>query len=189
MMLAWLLLLAAGAASAHGSSQNIRVPAAGPAPEFALSDQDGSPLALTSLRGKVVVVTFIYTSCNQDCPLVTERMASLRAPLGADFDSRVHFVSISVDPQFDTPAVLREYAKAHGVNAPGWSFLTGSPPVVEEVERAYGARGKPHGRSGRVEHLFVTSLIDRQGNLRVRYLGAGFKPKELLQDIQALLGE
>jgi protein SCO1/2 len=188
-MLAALLLLGSAAPWAHGSSENTRLPVAGPAPEFSLTDQNGAPVTLTGLRGKVVVVTFIYTRCNQACPLVTEKMASLQAELGPDFDSRVHFVSISVDPEIDTPAVLRVYAKTHGANMAGWSFLTGPPPMVEEVERAYCALGKQPARRGGVEHLFVTSLIDRQGYLRVRYLGGGLKREELLRDLQVLLGE
>ena len=66
------------------------------------------------------------------------------------------------------------------------SILTGTRPMVEQVERAYGALGK---HKGRVKRLFVTSLIDRQGTLRVRYLGDGFKREEMLQDLQGLLGE
>ncbi len=184
-----LLLLVSAASWAHNSSENARLPVAGPAPEFSLLDQNGAPFTLTGLRGKVVVVNFIYTRCNRACPVLTEKMASLQAMLGPDFDSRVHFVSISVDPEIDTPAVLRDYAKTHGANVPGWSFLTGTRPMVEEVERAYGALRKRATRSGRVEHLFVTSLIDRQGSLRVRYLGVGFKREELFQDLQVLLGE
>lgn len=188
-MLVVLLLLVSAAPWAHGSSENARLPVSGPAPEFSLLDQNGAPFTLTGLRGKVVVVTFMYTRCNQACPVLTEKMASLQAMLGPEFASRVHFVSISIDPEVDTPAVLRDYAKTHGANVAGWSFLTGTRPMVEEVERAYGALGKQPTRRGRVERLFVTSLIDRQGSLRVRYLGNGFKREELLQDLRVLLGE
>ena len=184
-----LLLSVSATPWAHRSRENARLPVAGQAPDFSLVDQNGGPFTLAGLRGKVVVVNFIYTTCNQACPLLTAKMASLQERLGSDFDSSVHFVSISVDPKIDTPEVLRAYAKTHRANLAGWSFLTGTQPMIEEVERAYGVLKKRANRGGRTEHLFVTSLIDRQGSLRVQYLGEGFKPEELLQDLQALLRE
>src|SRR6266478_1490607 len=134
-----LLLSASATAWAHRSTESTRLQVVQPAPDFALLDQDGAGFTLASLRGKVVVVTFIYTRCNQACPLLTTKMASAQERLGADFGSRVHFVSISVEPEVDTPAVLRAYAKAHSANLAGWSFLTGSPSAVEDVESSYGA--------------------------------------------------
>ena len=186
VILVVLLFLLPAASWAHRSSESARLLVAVPAPEFSLLDQNGALFALTGLRGKVVVVTFIYTKCNQACPVLTEKMASLQAMLGPDFDSHVHFVSISVDPETDTPEILRDYAKTHGANVAGWSFLTGTRPMVEQVERAYGALGK---HKGKAKHLFVTALIDRQGTLRVRYLGDDFKREELLQDLRVLLSE
>jgi protein SCO1/2 len=189
-----LLFSASATAWAHRSTESTRLQVVEPALDFALLDQNGAGFTLASLRGKVVVVTFIYTKCNQACPLLTTKMASAQEQLGADFGSRVHFVSISVDPEVDTPAVLRAYAKAHSANLDGWSFLTGTPRAVEDVERTYGAVGTRTGRGrigqrGRIDHLFVTSLIDRRGNLRVRYLGYRFTPDELHQDLRALLRE
>ena len=100
-----LLLLVSAASWAHRSSENTRLLVAEPAPEFSLLDQNGAPFTLTGLRGKVVVVTFIYTKCNGACPVLTEKMASLQAMLGPDFDSRVHFVSITSQGK-QTPASL-----------------------------------------------------------------------------------
>jgi protein SCO1/2 len=187
-LLAALLLAAATAAAAHGAKDDARLPVVGPAPAFALLDQDGARFTLDELRGKVAVVTFIYASCTDTCPLLTDKMASMQAPLAADFGPRVRFVSITVDPLADTPAVLRGYAKAHGANLAGWSFLSGSPAAIEGVVRAFGAFAK-RTQAGTVDHLFLTSLLDRQGRIRVQYLGYGFKPAEMLQDVRALLHE
>jgi len=183
------LVVAASASTwAHRAKEDARLPVVGPAPGFALLDQDGAQLTLADLRGKVAVVTFIYATCTDTCPLLTAKMASLQTPLAADFGSRVRFVSITVDPEVDTPAVLRGYAKTHGANLDGWSFLTGAPSAIDDIVRSYGAFAKRTER-GSVDHLFLTSLIDRQGRIRVQYLGYRFKPDEMLQDLRVLLRE
>jgi cytochrome oxidase Cu insertion factor (SCO1/SenC/PrrC family) len=74
-----------------------------PAPEFALTKQDGKRLALKDLRGKVIAITFIFASCADTCPLLTAKMAGIQNRLGSDFGLKVFFVSITVDPERDTP--------------------------------------------------------------------------------------
>ena len=162
------------------------LPQIGPAPEFTLTTQDGQRLSLTELRGKVVAVTFIYASCTDTCPLLTAKMAGLQAALGADFGPKVFFLSITVDPERDTPAVLQRYAQAHGVNFAGWAFLTGTPAKIRQVARQYGIYYKKTAR-GDVDHTFLTSLVDQSGTLRVQYLGVRFDPDELLRDLQTLV--
>jgi protein SCO1/2 len=160
----------------------------GPAPEFVLTTQDGTRLALRDLRGRVLAVTFIYASCADTCPLLTAKMVGLQARLGADFGPRVFFVAISVDPERDTPEVLRRYAQAHGANAAGWAFLTGGPAEIRDAAKRYGVFYKKQPR-GDVDHTFLTSLIDPQGVLRVQYLGVRYDPEEMLRDLQSLLME
>jgi Uncharacterized protein SCO1/SenC/PrrC, involved in biogenesis of respiratory and photosynthetic systems len=92
-----------------------------------LTSQDGAQVALTDLRGKVVAVTFIYTLCTNTCPVLTPMMSFVQDQLGADFGAKIAFVSITVDPERDTPQVLKEYGQAFGANFEGWSFLTGPP--------------------------------------------------------------
>jgi protein SCO1/2 len=163
------------------------LPVIGHAPKFVLTDQNGVRFTPDDLRGKVAVVTFIYTTCKDTCPLLTEKLASLQEPLAGDFGPHVRFVSITVDPEVDTPPVLQSYAKAHGANLAGWSLLTGSPSAIDGVVRAYGAYAKRVADS--VDHLFLTSLVDRQGRIRVQYLGYRFKTDEMLRDIRSLLRE
>ena len=182
------LALCASRAWGHASKADERLPVIGPAPGFALTDLSGARLSLADLRGKVLAVTFIYTSCKDTCPIVTAKMASLQRELGADFGLRVRFVSITVEPEVDTPAVLAAYARAHRADLGGWSFLTGSSAEIEDVVRHYGAFAKRH-KPGDVDHLFLTSLIDRKGMMRVQYLGYRFEPQEMLRDLRALLGE
>jgi protein SCO1/2 len=165
-----------------------RLPVIGPAPAFALTDQAGRPLALADLRGKVFAVTFIYTACTDSCPIITAKMAQIQRRLGADFGPRVRFVSVTVDPLNDTPDVLRSYAGKFGADVPGWSFLTGTPQQIDAVVRGYGAFARRNDNA-KVDHLFLTSLIDARGRLRVQYLGYRFDAREVLADLQALLGE
>lgn len=165
-----------------------RLPTIGAAPEFALTTHDGTRLALPDLRGKVVAVTFIYASCVDTCPLLTTKMAGLQNRLGHEFGRRVVFVSITVDPERDTPEVLRRYARAHGAESPGWAFLTGAHGEIREVARRYGVFCAKTPR-GDVDHTFLTSLVDQRGNLRVQYLGVRWDPDEMLRDLGGLLGE
>src|SRR5262249_51702714 len=163
-------------------------PRIGPAPEVSLTTQDGQRLSLKELRGKVVAVTFIYTSLVDTCPLLTAKLARLQGALRADFAPPGFFLSITVDPERDTPAVLQRYAKAHGANLAGWAFLTGTPTEIQQVARRYGIYYRKTPR-GDVDHTFLTSLVDQRGTLRVQYLGVRFNPDELLDDLRALVQE
>jgi protein SCO1/2 len=164
------------------------LPRIGPAPEFTLTNQDGQRVSLTALRGKVVAITFIYTTCVDTCPLLTAKMASLQGRLGSDFGPQVQFLSITVDPARDTPEVLKRYAVGHGAKGAGWAFLTGTPSEIQVVAKHYGVYYRKTPR-GDVDHTFLTSLVDPDGILRVQYLGVRFDPNELLRDLQALVRE
>jgi protein SCO1/2 len=175
-------------ATGHAAQQHAGLPRIGPAPEFTLTTQDNVRLSLRDLRGKVVAVTFIYASCADTCPLLTAKLAGLQPKLGADFGPKVFFASVTVDPERDTPEVLKRYAQGHGANPAGWAFLTGTPAEIRDVERRYGIWAKKNPR-GDVDHTFLTSLIDRDGVLRVQYLGVRFDPGEFLADLRSLLRE
>ena len=172
----------------HAAKADVRLSKIRPAPEFTLTTQDNARLSLRDLRGKIVAVTFIYASCADTCPLLTAKLAGLQAKLGADFGPKVFFVSITVDAERDTPEILKRYAHAHGAKPAGWAFLTGTPVEIGDVEKNYGIFAKKNTR-GDVDHTFLTSLIDREGVLRVQYLGVRFDPDELLSDLRSLLRE
>jgi protein SCO1/2 len=186
LVLAVVLWIAPARSDVTGEREGL--PRMGPAPEVRLTTQTGQRLSLEELRGKVVAVTFLYASCTDTCPLLTAKMAGLRAALGADFGPKVFFLSITVDPERDTPAVLQRYAQAHGADLPGWAFLTGTPAEIRQVARRYGIYYKKTAR-GDVDHTFLTSLVDQSGNLRTQYRGARFDPDALLRDLQTLLRE
>lgn len=172
---------------AHPAKTNARLSRIGPAPDFALTLQDGARIGLADLRGKVVVVTFIYATCADTCPLLTAKLVGIQRQLGTD-GVRVRFVAITVDPEKDTPEALRRYAEGHGAKAPGWMFLTGTADEIGDVARRYGiyVRKRP---AGDVDHTFLTSVIDGYGVLRVQYRGVRFDPGEFLRDLRSLFSE
>jgi len=183
-----LLVTQASFAWGHETKTDERLPNVRAAPAFILTNQAGERIRLADLRGKVLAITFIYTTCQDTCPILTAKMASLQPKLGSAFGPNVRFISITVNPEVDTPEALGRYAAAHSANLDGWSFLTGSPAEIQDVVRRYGAFAKKSQR-GDVDHLFLTSLVDRQGSIRVQYLGSRFAPDEMLRDLQALLRE
>lgn len=182
------LALAHALGTAADSSRPAALPVIGAAPAFVLPSSRGPRISLGELRGKVVAVTFVFTTCTDSCPLLTAKLADVSRALGADFGAHVAFVAISVDPLNDTPQRLQNYAVAHRADVPGWYFLTGAPGDIDAVLRAYGAYAKKT-ESGSVDHLFLTSLVDRRGRLRVQYLGTRFDAGELQRDLQALVRE
>jgi protein SCO1/2 len=188
-LVALALLAWSTTAWAHESMHDQRLPTIGLAPEFALTSQDGVRVRLADLRNnKVVAVTFIYTSCTDTCPLLTAKMAQVQDDLGPQFGSKIAFISITVDPERDTPDVLRKYAESFGANLAGWTFLTGTPQSIRAVAKRYGVYvTKPVGNG--VDHSFLTSLIDRHGALRVQYLGVRFDIEEFRRDLLSLVEE
>jgi protein SCO1/2 len=170
----------------HGEEQ--RLPTIGTAPDFALTSQDGAEVTLESLRGKVVALAFIYASCPDVCPMLTDKMARVQDALGADFGAKVAFLSITTDPEHDTPEVLKEYAEAFDADLAGWSFLTGEPAAVRDVAHRYGV-AVVKAAEGQIDHTLLTTLIDREGTMRVQYLGYRFDEEEFRHDLESLVNE
>jgi protein SCO1/2 len=192
LILALVVLASLMLVQLHGSrdpaAQEQPLPKIAPAPDFALTSQDGAPVKLADYRGKVVAVTFIFTLCADTCPVLTPMMSFVQDQLGNDFGEKIRFVSITVDPERDTPEVLKEYAQAFGANLNGWSFLTGAPEAIREVTRRYGVFAAK-AANGSIDHTFLTSIIDQRGILRVQYLGVRFDPEEFRRDLVSLLKE
>jgi len=161
------------------------LPTIGPAPDFTLTSQDGSTVSLRDLRGSVVAVAFIFTHCTSTCPVLTPMMSFVQDQLGRDFGTKVAFVSITIDPERDTPDVLKEYALALGADLAGWRFLTGTPAAIRDVTHRYGLFVSKTADD--VEHTNLTSIVDRHGMLRVQYLGVRFDPEEFRRDLLSLL--
>jgi protein SCO1/2 len=175
-------------AHAHDAPHDQRLPTIGPAPDFTLTSQDRGHVSLGDYRGKAVAVTFIFTSCTDTCPMLTDKLARVQDDLGPAFGPKIAFVSITVDPEHDTPEVLKIYAQTFGADPKGWAFLTGDPATIRELGRKYGIFARRTAK-GDIDHTFLTSLVDPKGVLRVQYLGVGFDPEEFRRDLFSLLDE
>ena len=171
------------------SANDSQLPRIGPAPSFSLTTQDKAPLKLVDLRGKVVAVTFIFTTCKDTCPVLTAKLVGVQRKLAADVSPNVAFVAISLTPKHDTPDVLKAYADAHNADLSRWYFLTGDAKQIQALAKQFGVFVKAKTSADDVDHGFLTSIIDRAGIIRVQYMGVRFEPNELLADLQALVKE
>jgi protein SCO1/2 len=135
-------------------------------PDIRLIRQDGAVVNLRSELGddRPVVLAFIYTSCTTVCPLTSHTLSELQSKLGSDRD-RVHLVSISIDPEQDTPARLRDYAKNFGAG-PEWQHYTGTREASEAVQRAFDVY-----RGAKMDHSPATLIRPAPGAPWVRIGG------------------
>jgi protein SCO1/2 len=156
-----------------------------PAPAFELVDQEGREISLADLRGRALVVDFVYSECPGPCPILTSAHVSLQRALPPALRERVWFVSISLDPARDTPQALRRYAEARGADLSRWSFLTGDAEEVARVVRAFGV-GSLRRPDGEIDHRVVTFLVDAEGRIAERYVGLEHEPEEILRDLERI---
>ena len=179
-----VLSLAPGAATDNSRLAVIRTP-----PDFTLTSQDDKPFRLSSLRGKVVLVSFVFTTCNGTCPATTHRMdLAANALAKAKLLDKVHLLSITLDPARDKPAVLRDYMKLYDVDAKHWTFLTGSRKEIDKVLSDWGMWARA-AANGQLDHPSRVFLLDERGRLREIYDLQFFRPRWVREDVQLLLKE
>jgi cytochrome oxidase Cu insertion factor (SCO1/SenC/PrrC family)/cytochrome c2 len=141
--LACFAVMAVMAAVAPAPSQaQIKRWGAGYFPDVPVLTQDGKSLHFYDdlIKGRIVVVSFFYTSCGDLCPIETARLAEVKDLLGDAVGRDIFFVSITVDPEHDTPALLKAFAEAFGAGAPAWQFLTGQPGDIRAINAKFGDR-------------------------------------------------
>jgi len=161
------------------------------APDFTLTAQDEKLLRLSDLKGKVLLVSFIFTTCNGTCPATTHRMGQVQELLqarGRFKDDRVRLLSITLDPARDTPEVLRRYMKVYDADPAHWSFLTGPAEKVNKVIAAWDMWAKPSA-NGQLDHPSRIFLIDRRSRVREIYHLGFLKAPWVVEDIELLLNE
>jgi protein SCO1/2 len=157
----------------------VLVPVGAAIPDFELTDQSAATVALSSLKGKIVAVTFIYSRCPLPdyCPLMVENFKAIRDRFAARMDRDLVLLTISFDPQYDTPAVLARYAAARRAGGPGWHFLTGDAKKIERVCNAFGIQY--WAEEGLITHSLQTAVIDRDGRLAASVEGKDFTARQL----------
>jgi protein SCO1 len=185
LLLPALLVLAAAASATDDDAFRAGVfspPRA--APEFSLQGSDGSELALSRYRGKVVILAFGFTSCPDVCPTTLGVLARARKELGADGEA-VQVVYVTVDPERDSAAQMRKYLASFD---PSFVGATGSADQLAAVRREYGiaATRNQVGADYAFSHSSYTYLIDREGRLRA-LMPYGHSPADYVHDVRLLL--
>ncbi len=163
-----------------------------PVPDFTMTGQDGKPLKLSDLGGKVVVLTFIYTRCPMPdfCPLMDRKFSELAQHLSGfpDRAAGIRLISLSFDPEHDTPERLRKHAAMRGAVPPLWTYAVASHEELAKIAPRLGLFFGPDGQE--IAHNLCTAVIDRDGKLA--RLDVGTQPNrwgtaEMLKTIYALL--
>ena len=137
-----------------------------PAPAFQLTDQNGQPVSLASLRGKVVLMTFLDPVCTTDCPIIGTEFKEAGVLLGSA-DKDVELVAIVTNPVYRSIAFTQAFDREDGLNTvPNWLYLTGSVSQLSQVWRQYGVAAEILPAGAMVDHSELTLVIDRSGHIR-----------------------
>ncbi len=177
---------APAAANPIGSAAKGTLPVLYDAPTFTLVDQDDKAFGTENLRGRPWIADFIFTRCTGPCPRMTAAMRQLQKDLA---DPRITLVSLSVDPAFDQPPVLREYAKKFGADEASWRFLTGGKTLIYQIARGLKVTAVEATEDAPIIHSARFILIDGDGQVRGYYVASEADAMErLIADAKALAG-
>lgn len=158
-------------------------------PRFILTTEVGQDITPDSYKGRPWIVTFIFTRCAVPnfCPLMAKNFATLQNALktGGGRLAEARLLSISFDPEFDTPAVLKEYAQAEGADSKIWTFATGDPAEIARLTKQFAVHTTPE--AGTISHGLTTALISRDGKILKLWRGNGWTPEEVIAALSASL--
>lgn len=155
-----------------------------PVPAFELIDQSGRRVTQADFADRITLVDFVYTECPGPCPIQTASLVALQRAIPASVRDRIHFLSFSLDPEVDRPAVLERYARERGADLARWSFLTGEAPVLAAVVRAWGV-GSLRQPDGSIDHTLILFAV-KQGRVMERYTLEDARSGSLLEDLVTL---
>lgn len=158
-----------------------------------LLDQDGRRFSFQRLKGRILLVHFVFTGCSTVCPIQTRALVDMLGGLSPQVRAQLHIVSVSLDPLSDSPAVLKAYGGGLGVDFKHWSMVTGRPPDIERIAQglrlfkpAAASAPQPKTRQAN-DHATRIWLVDQQGRLLQRYPGDPPDVKRLQREITSLL--
>jgi len=156
-------------------------------PDVSLIDQHGAAVSLASLKGKPVLIDFIYTSCASTCPMLTAKMAAIAHKLGPALGADVRIVSISLDPEHDSPVELAKYAQTHDAANSGWLFLTGPPEKIDQVLALFKLR-RTRESDGSITHSIEAFLLAPDGRQIRQYNALDVSPDAVVADVESAHG-
>ncbi len=163
---------------------------------YQLVNQKSEPIVFPDfVKGKIVVMNFIFTNCPDICPLSTNNMRLIQERLNKERIKNVQFVSMSFDPNNDTPEVLTKFADIRGLDLSNWTFLTGRKSVTDSVIHQANVIAVPNDstvfKDGRKIYYYIhtdrISLIDNEGRIRKNYIGSKINIDEIVNDIKKLM--
>ncbi len=158
-------------------------------PYFTYLNQDSIQITSATMKGKVWIADFFFTSCPSICPKMTSQMKRLSI-LTKDLEKQIQFISFSINPTYDTPYKLRTYRKHYGINAKNWQFLTGDEEATHDLGVNYFQvfANKDIESAGGYAHSPAFVLVDKEGYVRGVYIGTDTKQVNLLhKDVRKLL--
>lgn len=169
-----------------------RIEGRGPAlgeqlPDVRLVDQDGRAFALRDERGTALAVTFVYTRCPlpDQCPLMSRNFQELQPRFRNAFGDSARLLSVSFDPEYDTPRVLREYASRYTDRTDNWTFATGDPSAIRRLTSFF--RIYTHRDDDQVVHNLTTAVVGPNGRVREVWRGNDWTPDEVLRSVRRAL--
>jgi len=183
-------LAASNALPITGPFRNVRdvepLKVGDPLPEYSLTNQFGQRITTAEFKGQALAITFLFTRCPYPtfCPLMANNFEAVQKKL-SDSPQGItnwHLLTISFDPAFDTPPVLKAYAEAHGYNSERWSFATAPLPDVTAIAEQLGCLFW-HDETGSISHNLRTAVIDPEGRVRKIYAGNAWKSSELAAEL------
>ncbi len=157
-------------------------------PNFVLLDQNGKKLAFDSLRGKGVIVSFLFTRCPypDKCPMIGRKLTDLATLIEKTGEKQnLTVCAITLDPAYDRPEVLKAYTQGFDKKQKGWSFLTGTEDEIAQVAGAFGVTYWTE--NGVVEHNMRTAFVDPDGRLRLVKSGSTWKAGEFAAEIKTIM--
>ena len=162
-------------------------------PNFTLRNQDDREIHIHNYHGKALLLTFIYTRCPvpEYCTLMSDNFAQIDRVLGQDPElyAKTHLLSISIDPSYDTPKVLRSYGAAHTERYQNetfahWEFATGTSEQVKEIAQFFGLTYFPE--KDQIIHSLRTAIVDPDGKVVKIYSGNEWKPEQVVDELKAI---
>jgi len=152
-----------------------------------LRDQDGRAVNARDLRGHILLLNFVYTSCSSTCPVQTHQLVVLQQALAAKkLSKRVVFLSVSVDPMNDGPSELKEYGRRHGVDFSNWRFATGDVRDIDRLVRRLSVLERQAGNLQLDTHNTDLRLMAPDGRFVQRYVGRPVDTDRLVREIELL---
>jgi protein SCO1/2 len=155
-------------------------------PNFAMIDQHGDFLQIRELRGKAFVLNFIFTRCRAAtmCPASTTRMSELQELAREGGMEDLHFVTITFDPEYDSPGILRQYAASYELENENFHLLTATQELVDDLLRQFGIRTMEE--DGTINHTMATLLVDANGRVAFRKEGSKWTTQEFIKEAKQL---